>query len=186
MALPWLIAAGAALAVGAVVKALSDDDEPSSSSDDGAAERRRQEREAEEQRQRNSLREKISNLKTELRSTATRQFKQAAQTLDLPVSGIPAAVKASTLKDALADTNLVSSSDYAEAVTTILSFQTAGGANTDAQQEALVRNLLALESIREESYELQGADKTAWIEFKQASARLKKYAGMRQKLMGMD
>lgn len=191
MALPWLIGA-AVVGLGVVIKkALDDDDDPSPSyHNDDEKERKQQKREAADQRNRDRLKEKISNLESELKFNFPERFAQAAQALDLPVNEQPDKTTALKLKEslnlrkALHRPGYVSGSDYTEAITKILATGKTVDSIDDVEtmQEKFAANLLILESMQAYGFDLDGADKQAFTRYKQAAVRLKKYTEMKETL----
>lgn len=96
MPLPWLIGVAAVAAVTAIVKSVSDDSPSSNSSSSSSAdsERRKQERAAQRERERQGLKDRVSNLEKDRREQLKLQVKNAAQALGKKSVPISAAMTA--------------------------------------------------------------------------------------------
>ncbi|VVP01102.1 hypothetical protein PS838_02827 [Pseudomonas fluorescens] len=93
MPLPWLIGVAAVAAVTAIVKAVSDDSPSSSSSSSRSAdsERRKQEQAAKKERERQGLKDRVSNLEKDRREQLKVQVKNAVQALgktSVPITAV--------------------------------------------------------------------------------------------------
>lgn len=187
MALPWLIGA-AVVGLGVAIKKALEDDDTSDEQDTDEDERRKQQQEAKTKRKRAQLKQKVSNLEAQLKTAFPEQFAQAAQALELPSykTLLDADAIAMKLKETLRNTNATSNSSYAEAVTEILEFGKAADHETESLKEKFGANLLILESMRGQRFDLEDADTAAFCHFRESAARLKKYFSMKENLLRND